>query len=1032
VRIAKNGATRVAARITALLLTAGAFAACDTLPPGAQISKTAGVAATDLKPAGENTVGETCHYEPAANNAGSTFSAAYNLFCGSWQQPSGRVFQAANPQSDGALAALAQGGEWRSDLDERFACGEPSRSTILRQAPTALLSCARRSGGWPQIAFVANVGGQTYYADGVPSALPPLETTLAALAGQPVATTRESSAADLVAAAISTKPFGSGDLDRYYTLMRLGNAANDADDFASAEKAFREALAIQQRILGPNDPGLAMPEMHLALQISNQDRYVEADQLFASARRLVASQSDPLLDARYEIYMAEHEANRQRYKEAAAYAARAETGFSSLVPIALLNAANGGQTAFTGSRLGTLADSLFLGPDGQMAVSGLATTWGVEAQLAYNTRDYDQAQIYSKKIAALLKASGLNPPGVAPRSIRVAALSSAGNGDLTDAGREFGVAVNLFSKYEANEHPTTVTLFLAGRTAIAAGNEGDALELFRRGAKIARERHQGLPEGIVSDYLAALESAIRKDPAQSAALSAEFFEAMQLIQGNVTGQVVSQAFARLSAGDPHTRDLLRVMQDSDLELRRLFIQRDALAQNATGDAAAGEIKKIDDQIVAAQTARATAESAAQAASPEYAQLTSAGTSAADIQRVLGPNEGMIEFSIGARASFAALVTKDGIAAYRIDLPAAKAAAVVTALRKTIEPIEENGQVTLPVFDVAGAHALYSSLFGPIDDRIGKLDRLTVIPSGPLTSLPLEVLVTEETKPVTDQNYKDVPFLIAKVAISYTPSPQTLVVQRQHTKPAAGTHAYIGFGDFQPWTRQQLAASFPPDRCQADFEGLSELQPLPGTRKEILAVGNNVFHAPAGDLVLGAAFTKARLTKTDLTQYRVIHLATHAFLPTELRCRPEPLIVLSTTRAAPNVNDSLLGLADILALKLDANLVLLSACNTAGPSGATTGDSLSGLARAFFFAGARGLLVTHWSLDDSAGPLLTALTMTPSGSAQDTATDLRQAKLAMIRKVGGQPGGKYVFFTHPYAWAPFVLVGDGVRAPAPAS
>jgi CHAT domain-containing protein len=295
-----------------------------------------------------------------------------------------------------------------------------------------------------------------------------------------------------------------------------------------------------------------------------------------------------------------------------------------------------------------------------------------------------------------------------------------------------------------------------------------------------------------------------------------------------------------------------------------------------------------------------------------------------------------------------------------------------------------------------------------------------------------VLVTEETKPVTDQNYKDVPFLIAKVAISYTPSPQTLVVQRQHTKPAAGTHAYIGFGDFQPWTRQQLAASFPPDRCQADFEGLSELQPLPGTRKEILAVGNNVFHAPAGDLVLGAAFTKARLTKTDLTQYRVIHLATHAFLPTELRCRPEPLIVLSTTRAAPNVNDSLLGLADILALKLDANLVLLSACNTAGPSGATTGDSLSGLARAFFFAGARGLLVTHWSLDDSAGPLLTALTMTPSGSAQDTATDLRQAKLAMIRKVGGQPGGKYVFFTHPYAWAPFVLVGDGVRAPAPAS
>lgn len=1029
-------ATPSACGVAALALAIG-LTACQTLPPGATINKAETVAATDIKQAGTNTVGEACHYQQAANIASSQFSTAYDLFCGTWQQPSGRLFQAAGPQSDGALPALATAGPWRSNLEERFVCGQPTHTTILQGAPAALLSCTRRSGNWPQIAFVANVGGQTYFVDGVPSALPSLETALAALSGQPVSASRQSSAADLIAAAISTKPFGSGDLDRYYTLMRLGNAANDADDFASAEKAFREALAIQQRILGPNDTGLAMPEMHLALQISNQDRYVEADQLFASAHRLVANQADPLLGARYEIYLAEHESNRQRYKEASAHAARAEAGFSSLVPVALLNAASGGQTAFSRNRFGTLADSIFLGPDGQMAVSGLATTWAVQAQLAYRTQNYDQARTYSEKIAALLKASGLNPPGVAPRSVRVAALSSAGQGDLGDASKGLGAAVDLFAKYQANERPTAVTLFLGGRTAAQAGSQADALDLFRRGAKIARDRHQGLPEGIVSSYLAALDDAIHKSPDQSAALSAELFEAMQLIQGNVTGQVVSQAFARLSAGDPHTRDLLREMQDSDLELRRLFLQRDALAQSSAGGGAGGapasdEIKKIDDQIVAVQNKRAAAESAAQAASPEYAQLTSAGTPAAEIQKVLGPNEGLIELSIGQRLSFAALVTRDGITAYRIDLPSDKAAAAVTALRKTIEPYVDKDRVVLPAFDVVAAHQLYTTLFAPVDDRVRKLDRLTVIPSGPLTSLPLEVLVTDETKPVTDQDYKDVPFLVAKVAVDYTPSPQTLVVQRQHTKPAAGSHAYIGFGDFQPWTKQQLTASFPPDRCQADYEGLSQLPPLPGTRKEILAVGNNVFHAPASDLVLGPGFTKAKLTKTGLTQYRVIHLATHAFLPTELRCRPEPLIVLSATRGAANADDSFLGLADILALKLDANLVLLSACNTAGPAGATTGDSLSGLARAFFFAGARGLLVTHWSLDDSAGPLLTALTMTPSGPAQDTAADLRQAKLAMIRKVGGQPGGKYVFFTHPYAWAPFVLVGDGVRAAAPTS
>jgi CHAT domain-containing protein len=171
---------------------------------------------------------------------------------------------------------------------------------------------------------------------------------------------------------------------------------------------------------------------------------------------------------------------------------------------------------------------------------------------------------------------------------------------------------------------------------------------------------------------------------------------------------------------------------------------------------------------------------------------------------------------------------------------------------------------------------------------------------------------------------------------------------------------------------------------------------------------------------------------DLTRYRIIHLATHAFLPTELNCRTEPLIAVSAPAGAPDASSAFIGLSDILGMKLDADLVLLSACNTAGPAGANGGDSLSGLARAFFFAGARGLLVTHWSLDDAAGPLLTALAFTPVGASADTAEDLRAAKVTMIQKVGARPGAGNAFFTHPYAWAPFILVGDGIRASAPAT
>jgi CHAT domain-containing protein len=315
--------------------------------------------------------------------------------------------------------------------------------------------------------------------------------------------------------------------------------------------------------------------------------------------------------------------------------------------------------------------------------------------------------------------------------------------------------------------------------------------------------------------------------------------------------------------------------------------------------------------------------------------------------------------------------------------------------------------------------------------------LVVVAGGALASLPLEVLVTQDTPRVTNGNYKDVPFLVTRLAISYAPAPQTLVVLRQHAKPSAGTQPYIGFGDFRPATPRQLAATFPPDLCGTDYAALSALPPLPGTRKEITTIGGAIFHAPAQDQVLGADFTKARLSSMDLTRFRIVHLATHAFLPTDLHCRTEPLIAVSAAPGAANAADAFLGLADVLALKLDADLVLLSACNTARPTGTGTaavggGDSLSGLARAFFFAGARGLLVTHWSLDDTAGPLLTALSLTPGGANADSAEDLRQAKLTMIRKVGARPGAGNAVFTHPYAWAPFVLVGDGLRSAAPAT
>ena len=116
--------------------------------------------------------------------------------------------------------------------------------------------------------------------------------------------------------------------------------------------------------------------------------------------------------------------------------------------------------------------------------------------------------------------------------------------------------------------------------------------------------------------------------------------------------------------------------------------------------------------------------------------------------------------------------------------------------------------------------------------------------------------------------------------------------------------------------------------------------------------------------------------------------------------------------------------DVLQLKLpNTDWVILSACNTAGDNG--SGESLSGLARAFFFAGAKALLVSQWSVDDEATKVLMGEIFRRYGGAPSLvpAKALREGMLALLSRAAKEPDHRY--FAHPYAWAPFMLVGDGL-------
>jgi CHAT domain-containing protein len=234
----------------------------------------------------------------------------------------------------------------------------------------------------------------------------------------------------------------------------------------------------------------------------------------------------------------------------------------------------------------------------------------------------------------------------------------------------------------------------------------------------------------------------------------------------------------------------------------------------------------------------------------------------------------------------------------------------------------------------------------------------------------------------------------------------------------GNPVFQGGGANQALALNTLAAA-----CQAggpaDPALLRALQPLPETATEVEAVGRNLGAAP-DDILIGAGANEAALRAKTLDQYAVLYFATHGMLPGELHCQAQPGLVLSppVTPASSTAMDGLLTASEIAALRINANLVVLSACNTgAGGGKSFGGGALQGLADAFFNAGAHAVIASHWEVPSAATMALMTGTFANMArdSRHDAAEALRQAQLALIAQSAT---------AHPFEWAAFTLIGDG--------
>lgn len=534
----------------------------------------------------------------------------------------------------------------------------------------------------------------------------------------------------------------------------------------------------------------------------------------------------------------------------------------------------------------------------------------------------------------------------------------------------------------------------------------------------------GVPR-VVAVVLACLLQ-VGQASAQGGSLVGEAFVAAQEGMSSAAAGALRQIGLRTAAGDGPLAERVRQRQDVEDRLRAAEI---AMARpDADRIALSGETAGLEATLARLDAALAQD-------FPEYASLTRPQPlDLAEVQRLLGPDEALILIFVGETYAFVWAVSPTHVGWHRLNAGQQTLAFAVDDLRATLDPkAPSRGAAALddaapvargPSFDRALAAQIYDVFLRPLVPVFGQAGHIYVVPDGPLTGVPFGLLVTAPFDGADDDPaaLRATPWMIKSHALTTLPSVESLRTVKTLPPPrkdrpilaALGDPVFAGASDVVSLTRGAGLVR----EGLADVDRLKDLSPLPKTRTELLSIAR-ILDAPPGSLRLGAEATEAAVKAGALGRAQVVAFATHGLLSGEIAGLDEPALVLTPPQVATREDDGLLTASEIAGLSLDADWVILSACNTAG--GAEPGaEGLSGLARAFLFAGARSILVSHWPVRDDAAARLTtdALGAMADGSARTRAEALRLAMLKLMQDPRDPT------LAHPSAWAPFVLVGEG--------
>ncbi|GAB1392490.1 hypothetical protein MASR1M60_06530 [Rhodocyclaceae bacterium] len=621
------------------------------------------------------------------------------------------------------------------------------------------------------------------------------------------------------------------------------------------------------------------------------------------------------------------------------------------------------------------------------------------------------------------------------------ALTYAMTGKLVEAERTINGALNNNRSNYGPDHPNTVlTEGLRALVLARFGRDDSSLPLFRRyvdtwgyslastdpaleESALAQLRHRV----ILEHYLAVLAKRISQD---ESAIGEAFRIADALRAGHVQ-QAVTASASRATASNSDLAALLREDQDLGHAIAALYRSLNERSEDGAQSSPADIRQRLRDK----ENQRKTLQAELKQQFPAFAQLVHPTPPLpAEVARQLKAQEVLTLITSTTETSYVFTVTANGTARlYIASIGERHLAELVRRMRAALD-IGDTPLERLPPFDIAAAYETFQQLLLPLASQWGTARHLIVSTSGALAQIPLSILVEHPGTPaagtVPFAEYDQIAWLGRRLALSHVPSATAFHALRRLPPSTKGRQPFIGFGDPDFGGRQlPISGSMRSVRRNLDepqtsalslLDAFRALAPLPDTRDEILSLASTLGVPAIGTTFLGPAATRAQALSSTLSGKAVVAFATHGLQPGELPGLDQPALAMSLVKG--DETPPLLTLTDVLGLKLDADWVVLSACNTAGADGEAA-EALSGLGRGFFYAGARALLVTHWPVESESARKLVSATFAryAKDPASIRAEALRSAQLELMQDKG--PGFSYA---HPLFWAPYSLIGDGGR------